>query len=1068
MVICLRYRYNSGENLEKIAKVSNCKYKLRKLSVGLVSVGTMLTATTVMGNEVSQPTTTEVTTSPVAIESSSTSATASESIMAEAQTPTTTTKTAQLESAKVESEQISEKTPKQQPTANSQQESSSSKVTPRSKRSTDSLPGQPQLMEVETITVDKEKTERTIKDGTANNSSSDKKLIKNRDGEQREIAEITRQVKVGENQNEIEVTLTVTPKEIDKGAEIIILLDTSKKMSDEDFNTAKENIKKIVTTLTSKSTDTSPNYNSRNSVRLISFYRKINDPISLTAENVDAELDKIWQVAKQDWNWGVDLQGAIHKAREIFNKEKNSGKRQHIVLFSQGEATFSFDVKDKTKLDQEIVKDPITSSNILLPWFDRTTNKANLVTDGEKLLKMLESLGFNRYQGLLDGVASNGNTLLGFGSALLGTNNPLDYVTLADLNTKNTTDFNYSKRLGEGYNHRSYYKQEKESIPLETTVKNAIKKKLKEIHQKSDQKWIKLDSLGLNKLPVAVLDIIGIKGNAESAEEVFIDYVVDYLFSKRNHVYYNHNLSAQAEAKMARDEGITFYAFDVTDPNRIAKETKSNSRSEAYTEYLKKKEEEAKALYKKRNDEFDKYLKAMSDQNTFFTDVENSDKFKDILEKVIVTETFEDKVTVADQWKKPSQYKDNNGGKQTVKHTSSSSGLFSTTKESLTWTISKEQMQKAFESGTPLTLSYKLNIDNTKLKTALNKRRKKRSTATDTNDSLTEKIISNQISYQVNKKSANGQKLDDVTLTYDTKLVSIPEITVEIEVPKLPEKPLVEPMMPLQPAIPFVPETPNNDGLEISGGSSEIDIVEDTDSGIESGAANGAISIQENTDPLVEITVDTQPGMSGQSEIMTTIEDTKSEEADTIIGGNVIDITEDSLTDNQHTESVENSTDHNQEIIEDTKPESDTISVGGQSDPIDITEDTLSNLSGQSDNDATDDTIIEDTRQTDVIIGGQANSVDMVEETQPGMSGFNEATVVEEDTRPKLQFHFDNEEPTSAINKAISQTPVTRADNNLPQTGDKDTLEAFFTITALTVIGAAGLLSKKDRKNQID
>lgn len=1062
MVICLRY--NSGENLEKIAKVSNCKYKLRKLSVGLVSVGTMLTATTVMGNEVSQPTTTEVTTSPVAIESSSTSATASESTMAEAQTPTTTTKTAQLESAKVESEQISEKTPKQQPTANSQQPSSSSKVTPRSKRSTDSLPGQPQLMEVETITVDKEKTERTIKDGTANNSSSDKKLIKNRDGEQREIAEITRQVKVGENQNEIEVTLTVTPKEIDKGAEIIILLDTSKKMSDEDFNTAKENIKKIVTTLTSKSTDTSPNYNSRNSVRLISFYRKINGPISLTAENVDAELDKIWQVAKQDWNWGVDLQGAIHKAREIFNKEKNSGKRQHIVLFSQGEATFSFDVKDKTKLDQEIVKDPITSSNILLPWFDRTTNKANLVTDGEKLLKMLESLGFNRYQGLLDGVASNGNTLLGFGSALLGTNNPLDYVTLADLNTKNTTDFNYSKRLGEGYNHRSYYKQEKESIPLETTVKNAIKKKLKEIHQKSDQKWIKLDSLGLNKLPVAVLDIIGIKGNAESAEEVFIDYVVDYLFSKRNHVYYNHNLSAQAEAKMARDEGITFYAFDVTDPNRIAKETKSNSRSEAYTEYLKKKEEETKKLAEERNKKFDAYLKEMSDDKKFLESVNDKDKFKDILSELKIIDKFDDKVTAKkDSWKITGE---NDAIK--VSHTSASTSWLGSTSESLTWTISKEQMQKAFESGTPLTLSYKLNIDNTKLKTALNKRRKKRSTATDTNDSLTEKIISNQISYQVNKKSANGQKLDDVTLTYDTKLVSIPEITVEIEVPKLPEKPLVEPMMPLQPAIPFVPETPNNDGLEISGGSSEIDIVEDTDSGIESGAANGAISIQENTDPLVEITVDTQPGMSGQSEIMTTIEDTKSEETDAIIGGNVIDITEDSITDNQHTESGENSTDHNQEIIEDTKPESDTISVGGQSDPIDITEDTLSNLSGQSNNDATDDTIIEDTRQTDVIIGGQANSVDMVEETQPGMSGFNEATVVEEDTRPKLQFHFDNEDPIPAINKAISQTPVTRADNNLPQTGDKDTLEAFFTITALTVIGAAGLLSKRDRKNQIN
>lgn len=73
-------------------KMSDCKYKLRKLSVGLVSVGTMFTATTVMGNEVSQPTTTEVTTSPVAVESSSTSTTPSESMMTETQAPTTATK----------------------------------------------------------------------------------------------------------------------------------------------------------------------------------------------------------------------------------------------------------------------------------------------------------------------------------------------------------------------------------------------------------------------------------------------------------------------------------------------------------------------------------------------------------------------------------------------------------------------------------------------------------------------------------------------------------------------------------------------------------------------------------------------------------------------------------------------------------------------------------------------------------------------------------------------------------------------------------------------------------------
>ncbi|MDW7798886.1 serum opacification factor [Streptococcus canis] len=1057
--------------------MSDCKYKLRKLSVGLVSVGTMFTATTVMGNEVSQPTTTEVTTSPVTVESSSTSATASEAMMTETQAPTTTTKAAQPESAKVESEQISEKTPNQQPTANSQQptansqqESSSSKVSPRSKRSVDSAPEQPQFMEVEKVEVDKANTDTKLVDG--NGKSSNPKLISNRDDKQREIAEITRQVKVvGENQNEIEVTLTVTPKEIDKGAEVIILLDTSKKMTEEDFDTAKDNIKKLVTTLTSKSTTDSPNYNNRNSVRLIDFYRKIGTPINLSGfseSQIEEQLKNVREKAQKDYNgWGVDLQGAIHKAREIFNKEKNSGKRQHIVLFSQGEATFSYDIiKDKSKLSQNVVKNPITSSNPLLTWpfyFDSTANVANLVKDGKRIQEFLKKLGIKRYKDLLDGVADTGNSFLNIGSDILGTNNPLDYITLADLDTKTLSekDFDYSKVLGEGYHFRSYYTRESNDVPLKEIVRKAVKQKIDKLKKKSEEEYGWLDVLGISKWSNSISKALGL----DKVEEQMINKVIDYLFYKRNYVYYNHNLSAQAEAKMARDEGITFYAFDVTNPNRAAKRAKRA----ATNDHDRKKEEEAKELYKKRNDEFDKYLKAMSDRNTFFTDVENSDKFKDILEKVIVTETFEDKVTVANQWKNPSQYKDNNGGKQTVKHTSSSSGLFSTTKESLTWTISKEQMQKAFESGTPLTLTYKLDVKNAKFKASLDKRRKKRSTATDTNDSLTEKIISNQISYQVNKKSANGQKLDDVTLTYDTKLVSIPEITVEIEVPKLPEKPLVEPMMPLQPAIPIVPETPNNDGLEISGGSSEIvDIVEDTSSGIESGAANGAISIQENTDPLVEITVDTQPGMSGQSEIMTTIEDTKSEEADTIIGGNVIDITEDSLTDNQHTESGENSTDHNQEIIENTKPESDTISVGGQSDPIDITEDTLSNLSGQSNNDATDDTIIEDTRQTDVIIGGQANSVDMVEETQPGMSGFNEATVVEEDTRPKLQFHFDNEDPISAINQAISQTPVTRADNNLPQTGDKDTLEAFFTITALTVIGAAGLLSKKDRKNQID
>lgn len=916
-------------------KMSDCKYKLRKLSVGLVSVGTMFTATTVMGNEVSQPTTTEVTTPPVAVESSSTSATPSESTMTEAQAPTTTTKAetaeaTQPEPTQVESEQVKDE--KISETTASSQESSAPKVSPRSKRSTQEE-GTTQTIEVEHFSVNKSSDSKMTKDESHRIATRDK-------SEKRDIFKVERDVKVDEAKGEIDVTLTVTPQEIDKGAEVIILLDTSNKMTEEDFDTAKENIKKLVTTLTSKSTTDSPNYNNRNSVRLIDFYRKIGTPINLSGfseEKVEEQLKNVREKAKSDYNgWGVDLQGAIHKAREIFNKneEKKSGKRQHIVLFSQGEATFSYDIKkDKNTLDKTIVTEPITSSNPLLPWplyFDSTASSANLVKDGKRIQEFLKKLGITRYEDLLDQVASQGNTILGLGSTLLGTNNPLDYITLSDLDTKNLKEenFDYSKTLGEGYNFRSYYTRENSEVPFKNLVRKAVKQKIEKLKKKIEKdSWF--DVFGISKWSNSISKALGF----DQVEEQMINKVIDYLFYKRNYVYYNHNLSAQAEAKMARDEGITFYAFDVTNPNHTSKRAKRA----ATNDHDRKKEEEAKALYKKRDEKFDKYLKAMSEGNQFLTtvDANNKDKFKDMLSEVTVTDTFDSNVPLEQgSWKLENS---NKNKEQAVKYTpkSTSNGLFSlfsssSAKDTLTWTISKDELKNAFETEKPLTLTYKLKVNQDKFKEALSKARRKRSTSAANSNSVTENIISNKISYKINDKQANITKLDDVKLTYGTKLVSIPEITEEIEVPQSPEKPLVEPMMPLYPAIPIVPETPNNDGLEISGGSSEIvDIWEDTSSGIESGAANGAISIQENTDPLVEITVDTQPGMSGQSETITTIEDTKSEETDAIIGGNVIDITEDSITDNQHTESGENSTDHNQEIIEDTKPESDTISVGG-------------------------------------------------------------------------------------------------------------------------------------------
>ncbi|ESA51785.1 LPXTG cell wall anchor domain protein [Streptococcus pyogenes GA40056] len=353
-----------------------------------------------------------------------------------------------------------------------------------------------------------------------------------------------------------------------------------------------------------------------------------------------------------------------------------------------------------------------------------------------------------------------------------------------------------------------------------------------------------------------------------------------------------------------------------------------------------------------------------------------------------MTETFENSVSVENQsWKVSS----NSNHKENVKYTNAQKNrnwFSSEVKESLTWTISKEQLKQAFEDGKPLTLTYKLKVDNNKLKKALDDKRKnrpKRSIPTENENSVTEKIISNTVNYKINKQEVKGNKLDDVKLTYTKETVPVPD--VEGEVVPIPEKPLVEPMTPLYPAIPNypTPQLPKDEDLEISGGHGPIvDIVEDTGTGVEGGAQNGVVSTQENKDPIVDITEDTQPGMSGSNDATV--------------------------------------------VEEDTAPKRPDILVGGQSDPIDITED-----------------------------------------TQPGMSGSNDATVIEEDTKPKRFFHFDNEpqapeKPKEQPSLSLPQAPVYKAAHHLPASGDKR--EASFTIVALTIIGAAGLLSKKRRDTE--
>ncbi|HEX0028191.1 LPXTG cell wall anchor domain-containing protein [Streptococcus pyogenes] len=176
-------------------------------------------------------------------------------------------------------------------------------------------------------------------------------------------------------------------------------------------------------------------------------------------------------------------------------------------------------------------------------------------------------------------------------------------------------------------------------------------------------------------------------------------------------------------------------------------------------------------------------------------------------------------------------------------------------------------------------------------------------------------------------------------------------------------------------------------------------------------------------------------------------------------------------------ESDQSSSKESPSVGEETTPNQPDVLVGGQSEPIDITEDTITDapptVSGHNAS-TQPQSVVEDTapQRPDVLVGGQSDPIDITQDTQPGMSGSNDATVINEDTKPKRVFHFDNKEP-QASEKAAEQklaphdshtTPQASDDTaapHLPASGDKP--EKVFALAALTMVAAAGLLSKKRR-----
>ncbi|HFP5853941.1 TPA: serum opacification factor [Streptococcus pyogenes] len=1038
--------------------MTNCKYKLRKLSVGLVSVGTMLIAPTVLGQEVSANTTSTETSTPSTTETSVSASAGTSTSGTVATTPSASTGTdgaagsgtngasSVTSSGGSQSSESAQTLPQAQtatvasastiasPSSSSASASdvkapraatSSTPSTPAASTSSNSnqvtgTEASPQMMDVEQYTVDKKETELKVKDGKETNGSGvNKKLIRNRDGEQRDIFDIKREVKTNSD-GTIDVTVTVTPKEIDKGADVMALLDVSKKMTEEDFKNAKDKIKKLVKTLTSKSvsksTDSQPNHNARNSVRLMTFYREISDPIDIsgkTDDELDKLLDELRKKAKANYDWGVDLQGAIHKARTVFKNENNdnkkkSGKRQHIVLFSQGESTFSYELQDSVKKDTSKLSrltETVTSSNPLLPWppiFDHTHKNGDILNDVRHLISFADRLGIKSLSWLkapLDAI-SIGNGLFG---SVLGGPGLGEYLTLKEYNSRklNEDQFDYTKRVGEGYHYHSFSNRNSEdNMPLESELKKVLETYLPKF---KEENWF-----------TSVLQYFGLKEKAEQTKLDVIMKVIKSVFYKRQYHYYNHNLSAIAEAKMAQEEGITFYSVDVTDFSSASKRAKRQVESEKST----KKEKDKEDIERKRNEKFDRYLKEMSEGQNFLNDIDvkNQDKFKDTLTEVKVTETFENSVSVENQsWKVSS----NSNHKENVKYTNAKEkGWFSSeVKESLTWTISKEQLKEAFEKNSSLTFKYKLRVNKDKLLDK-DKKRTKRDTPTEDKTSVTAKIISNTTTYNINGQEVKDNKLDDVNLTYSKFKVPVPQIDGHVIEPQAPTLPKLPPVTERGPVLDYTEESIYRLPLEHG-----------------SNAPDTQVTIEEDTVPQrpdilvggqsgpVDITEDTQPGMSGSNDATV--------------------------------------------VEEDTAPKRPDVLVGGQSDPIDITEDTQPSVSGS--NDAT--VVEEDTapKRPDILVGGQSDPIDITEDTQPGMSGSNDATVIEEDTKPKRFFHFDNEpqapeKPKEQPSLSLPQAPVYKAAHHLPASGDKR--EVSFTIAALTIIGAAGLLSKKRRDTE--
>ncbi|HEL1990319.1 TPA: VWA domain-containing protein [Streptococcus suis] len=595
----------------------------------------------------------------------------------------------------------------------------------------------------------------------------------------KELFTVSRTAEV-DQEGVVTVTTQIVPKEIDKGAEIVVLVDTSKKMDEEAKKTAKDNIIKLV----EKMTDPNDVYNSRNSVRVIGFNRKLSEAQEVNSITVEDTVEKLFTDAEQNYNWGVDMQGAIHEARRILESEK-SGKRKHIVLLSQGESTFSYDLSDDVKSKptyKTIEENKVVHTNPLLPWpftFDVTVRRANLLKDAKSLIDFLDKIGIKQFNKALEGTSAiEGIT------DLLGKfiKNPLEYIDLADIDSSKLEEksFNYDKQIGEGYHFRSFYERKLEPLRVREEVIKKIKDNLKKELDKAALPTNTLSYIGKK---------LGLTNTSEKAIDLFATSLVDYIFYGRKNIFNNHNLSAQAEAKIATEKGIHFYAVDVTKDKAGEEKNK-----------------------------FDDYLKKMSgDKGAFLSVDENvAEKFKDVLTKVTLVDTLKNDVELVKKPENP---------KVTVANTYSLFSLFSNPDKTITWRLDKDELMNAYRTNKPLSLTYQLQ----------HKKNKK--------NKGSQELVRTEVRYSLNNDREKTEKYSSlkVSLNHETKKVLVPVPIEPKDTDKVVDKstgiskvenmtPMVTPEMPKQ-TEPNVPEATQpmkpieNDGVD----KPELDIPKATD-----------------------------------------------------------------------------------------------------------------------------------------------------------------------------------------------------------------------------------------------